>query len=120
MSVTPNRPPGSMYRPKGPVVDEMCARCPFKPDGSGFAVGHPDFPRIVQQVNLGLPFYCHETVIMHPDTKMVIIDGEKTPDPELGVQPHFKNCLGAVLTKQGKLPQPVIRPPFTMKRKRRK
>jgi len=110
----------SLYMPKGPVVESMCARCPFNQAGKGYAVNHPDFPAILQSVQLGFPFYCHETVILHPDTTMSFDPsvGEKVPDPPL--QPHFKNCKGAVMLKRGEIEPPKIVPPFTCKRKKRK
>lgn len=102
-------PPASpMFRPKGPTVENMCDRCPFKPDGSGYAVNHPDFPGIVQRVMLGMQFFCHETVILSKETKFSYDLETKIMVPDPPFQSHFKNCLGAVLAKQGKLPLPVL------------
>lgn len=67
----------------------MCERCPFKPDGSGYARGHPDLPNIIRSVEIGMPFYCHETVIMDPRTTM---DSDEQPSPP--VQAHFELCRG--------------------------
>ena len=75
--------------PRGPVCEKMCERCPFKPDGTGYAQGHPDMPAIVQSVELGLPFYCHETALMDERTTK---DVEGNPDPTY--QAHFELCRG--------------------------
>lgn len=75
--------------PRGPVCEKMCARCPFKPDGSGYAVDHEDMPNIVQAVELGMPFYCHETVLFDERTKK---DVAGDPDPTF--QAHFELCRG--------------------------
>lgn len=109
--------PRLMYKPKGPTVDAMCERCPFKPGGTGYAVDHEDFPDIVRHVQMGLPFYCHETAILSPQTKLRYDPelGEDVPDPP--VQPHFKNCLGAVMVKRGQLEVPAPKAP---KRRRKK
>lgn len=76
-------------RPKGKVCATMCKRCPFRPDGSGYAQDHEDLPRIVANVEAGLPFYCHETALKDPRTRLTP-DG----DPD-GIQPHFELCRGA-------------------------
>ncbi len=76
-------------RPRGVVREKMCARCPFKPDGKGYAQDHPDLPNIVRSVELGLPFYCHETVIMDARTTLDV-DDEPCPVP----QKHFELCRG--------------------------
>lgn len=68
----------------------MCAKCPFRPDGTGYARDHVDFPRIVATVEMGVAFYCHETAIMNPRTTMD--DSGDVPDPP--VQPHFELCRG--------------------------
>lgn len=94
--------PRRLYRPKGPVVAEICADCPFRPDGKGIAHGHPDFGKdgtIRQSVLMGLPFYCHETVLKDPRTIR-----KANGDPAFHPQPHFENCKSAVLIKQGILP----------------
>lgn len=85
--------PASIPRPvpKGKVCEKMCERCPFRPDGSGYAQDHPDLPRIVQSVELGLPFWCHETVIMDERT---VMDAEGE-EPAFSPQPHFELCRGA-------------------------
>lgn len=75
--------------PKGPLCEKMCKRCPFRPDGSGYAQDHPDLPNIIASVELGLPFYCHETVLFDPRTKMDV-DGEPSPTH----QSHFRLCRG--------------------------
>lgn len=107
--------PGSCFMPKGPVVEQMCARCPFKPGGTGFAVDHPEFPQILQHVMRGMPFYCHETVIFDErttfDNGLPSGGGNPNASPYPAIQPHFENCLGAVMTKQGKLPVPMLRTP---------
>lgn len=94
-----------MFMPKGPVCESMCKTCPFRPDGKGYARDHEDFPDIVQSVLLGLPFYCHQTVLMDPKTTFVGKGMNRTPMPI--VQPHFKNCFGAVALKRGEIPNPL-------------
>lgn len=94
-------PKNPFFMPNGEVCDQMCDRCPFKPDGSGHAIHHEDFPNIVEHVAMGLRFYCHDTVIMSDETTF---DAEKNPDPPF--QDHFKLCKGAVLYKQGELELP--------------
>jgi hypothetical protein len=69
----------------------MCARCPFRPDGTGYARDHSDFPRILATVELGVSFYCHETAIMDPRT--TLDETGDAPDPQ--VQSHFEICRGA-------------------------
>ena len=86
MASSPVRSVVAPPRPRGVVHAKMCARCPFKPDG--YAQDHPDLPRIVQAVELGLPFYCHETVIM--DARTTFEDDEPSPVP----QSHFELCRG--------------------------
>ena len=76
--------------PKGKVCEKMCERCPFKPDGSGYAQDHPDLPRIIGNVELGLPFYCHETVLFDKRTKKTA-----NGDPALLHQKHYELCRGA-------------------------
>lgn len=75
-------------KPRGELCEKMCKKCPFRPDGSGYAQDHPDLPRIIRAVELGLPFYCHETALMDPRTKL-----DKNGDPD-GVQSHFRICRG--------------------------
>ena len=67
----------------------MCERCPFKPDGSGYAQDHPDLPNIIRSVEIGMPFYCHETVILDQRTTM---GSDDRPSPS--VQAHFELCRG--------------------------
>lgn len=98
--------PRKLYQPKGPVRQSMCATCPFRPDGTGYARNHQDFEQIVRHVKLGLPFYCHQTVLFDRRTRFVRVGGERVPDPELGTQRHWENCKGAVLLKRGELPEP--------------
>jgi hypothetical protein len=69
----------------------MCERCPFKPDGSGYAVDHPDFERICNAVDMTGNFYCHETVVLDRRTTMDAAGDE--PDPSF--QAHFRQCQGA-------------------------
>jgi hypothetical protein len=78
-------------RPVAPVVDKMCARCPFRPDGTGYARDHDDFPRIEAMTGHGMPFYCHETVILDDRTVM----DKEGEGPAFTPQPHFKLCRGA-------------------------
>jgi hypothetical protein len=66
----------------------MCARCPFRPDGTGYAQDHPDLPKIIATVEAGLPFYCHETALQDPRT---IIDADGNP---AGYQEHYEICRG--------------------------
>ncbi len=94
------------FLPKVPPVDRMCERCPFKP--GGFARHHEDFAGIVQFVALGLPFYCHETVITSPLTTLKYSAKEKAPVPDPPFQKHFRSCKGAVLYKRGELPEGML------------
>jgi hypothetical protein len=84
------RVPASIPRPKphGKVTDKVCARCPFRPDGKGYAQGHSDLPTIIAAVEAGRPFYCHQTVIFDKRTRMTA----GAPDPEW--QSHFEICHG--------------------------
>ncbi len=75
-------------RPRGKVHDKMCAKCPFRPDGSGYAQDHPELPSIVKAVEIGLPFYCHETALLDPRTKLTA-NGDVA-----GVQDHHELCRG--------------------------
>jgi hypothetical protein len=69
----------------------MCARCPFRPDGTGYARDHADFSRILASVEIGASFYCHETVVLDPRTTL-----DETGDvPEPQFQEHFEICRGA-------------------------
>ena len=77
--------------PRTEVCESLCAKCPFRPDGSGYAADHPDFENIKQSVEMGLPFYCHETVLFDPRTKFEV-GSEVEPVPN---QPHFLGCRGA-------------------------
>lgn len=74
--------------PRGPVCEKMCRRCPFRPDGTGYAQDHPDLPKIIATVEAGLPFYCHETALQDPRT---IIDADGNP---AGYQEHYEICRG--------------------------
>lgn len=76
-------------RPRGVVHAKMCDRCPFKPDGKGYAQDHPDLPNIVRAVELGMPFYCHETVILDSRTTFDAAD-----EPHPVSQQHFELCRG--------------------------
>lgn len=76
--------------PRNKVCPKMCDRCPFKPDGSGYARDHADFPIILANAKRGLPFYCHETVLLDERTE-VDINGEPSP----AFQKHFELCQGA-------------------------
>ena len=76
-------------QPKCETVEEMCAKCPFRPDGSGYAQDHPDLPGIMWSASIGRAFYCHETALMDPRTTL---DAAGNP---VGIQPHFRGCLGA-------------------------
>lgn len=76
-------------RPKAKVHEKMCERCPFRPDGSGYAQDHPDLPNIIAAVEVGMAFYCHETALLDPRTKL-------TPTGDVaGVQDHHEICRGA-------------------------
>lgn len=110
LPVRPKNPPqpqrpvprrNSMFMPKYPCVESMCEKCPFHPSGQGFARKHEDFPDILQTIELGMPFFCHETVILDVRTKMGIVEGVVTPVPP--IQDHFRSCLGAVKYKRGEL-----------------
>lgn len=98
-----------LFMPKYPCVDAMCENCPFRADGNGYARDHPDFPKIVQSVELGMPFFCHETVIKDERTTLTFdpLVGEEVPDPS--VQPHFRSCLGAVKYKRGEITLKSVR-----------
>lgn len=76
--------------PKGKLCEKMCETCPFKPDGSGYAVDHPEFPNIKTSIELGFPFYCHETVLFDPRTAK---DADGNPTQQY--EPHFEECRGA-------------------------
>jgi len=81
----------SRPKPRGKLREKMCEKCPFRPDGSGYAQDHEDFPRIVASVEMGLDFWCHETVIFDERTTMDAAgDG-----PEPPFQEHFEGCRGA-------------------------
>lgn len=69
---------------------KMCERCPFKSDETGYARHHEDYQKILNTVRMGLPFYCHETVVMDERTKL-----DKTGYPDPPLQPHFLLCQGA-------------------------
>ena len=111
------------FLPKVPAVPTMCARCPFNQTGNGYAVDHPEFPDIVSNIQIGLPFMCHETVILHPDTTMKFdpVMGEPVPNPPF--QDHFRSCKGAVMFKRGEIEVPAPKvpaiPPQMKKRKRK-
>ena len=75
-------------RPAGVVHRVMCRRCPFRADGTGYAQDHEDLPRIIAAVEAGHPFYCHETALKDPRTRL-----NAAGDPD-GVQPHFELCRG--------------------------
>jgi len=90
-----------MFMPKYPCVEKMCEKCPFQSGGKGYARGHEDFPQILQSIELGMPFFCHETVILSVETTMGIVGGVVTPVPP--IQDHFRSCLGAVKYKRGEL-----------------
>lgn len=78
-------------KPRAPLVSKMCERCPFKPDGSGYAVDHPDFESICAAVDMRGEFYCHETVVL--DERTTMDASGDMPDPPF--QPHFQQCQGA-------------------------
>lgn len=76
--------------PRRPVVEKMCASCPFGPD-----VGRPkidvspaELERFRQTAIAG-EFYCHGTVL--EDSRTTYSLGG---DPSPRVQPHFKVCRG--------------------------
>jgi hypothetical protein len=76
-------------KPKAEVCEKMCEKCPFRPDGSGYAQDFlPDIKAAVEQI--GAPFYCHDTALLDPRTT-IDDDGKPSPVP----QPHFKQCRGA-------------------------
>lgn len=86
--------PGGMVppMPKTSVCETMCAKCPFRPSGKGYAADHPDFDQIKGSVEMGLPFYCHETVLFDSRTKLT--EGPLGVEAD-GIQPHFAGCRGA-------------------------
>lgn len=73
-----------------PIVDKMCASCPFNADRGApkIKVSDEDMAAFKQQATLG-EFYCHETVLEDRRTKR-----DKSGNA-VGVQPHFKVCRGA-------------------------
>lgn len=77
-------------QPKGKLCAKLCGRCPFRADGTGLARDHEDFPAILRSVELGLPFYCHQTVIFDARTTL---DANDDPSPRF--QAHFELCRGA-------------------------
>ena len=77
-------------RPKGEVCARMCAGCPFRPGGGVLADQPEELARFTASVEHGAAFYCHETVIGDPRTKL---DRKRNPKPT--VQPHFLLCRGA-------------------------
>lgn len=79
---------GPPPRPRGSITEKMCEKCPFRPDGSGYAVDHPDIVKIKWNVEVGLPFYCHETVIFDKRTSF------KNGNPNPTFQEHFELCRG--------------------------
>lgn len=104
--------PKSLFLPKGPVVEKMCESCPFKvsqeeftkyANDHGIRTGLIQIEDIKAKAALGLPFYCHETVL-NDETPMIEDPetAEMVPVPGV-VYPHWKNCLGAVMYKRGEL-----------------
>jgi hypothetical protein len=100
----------SLFLPKYPCVKSMCSTCPFHPNGEGYATEHEDFPKILMNIELGLPFFCHSTVLEHADTRFAldVVSGESVPEP--CIQPHFRSCLGAVKYKRGEIKLAVQKP----------
>lgn len=94
-----------LYVPRGRVVSKICDGCPFRPDGTGFAVEHPDYPAILASVMSGVTFYCHETVIKDPRTTCIGRGLERRPDPQH--QEHFAECRGAILARRGEIEPPA-------------
>lgn len=76
--------------PRRPLVDKMCASCPFNADRGApkIKITDDDFAAFEQQALVG-EFYCHETVLEDPRT---LKDGK---GDAVGIQPHFKVCRGA-------------------------
>lgn len=76
--------------PRNRVCEKMCDACPFRPDGTGLARNHADFPRMLANAKAGLPFYCHDTVLFDKRTEF---DINGVPAPSF--QNHFELCQGA-------------------------
>jgi hypothetical protein len=76
--------------PRRPLVDKMCAACPFNKDRGApkLKITDDDFLEFEQQAIVG-EFYCHETVLEDPRT-VCNVSGDA-----VGIQPHFKVCRGA-------------------------
>ena len=89
--------------PRRPLVDKMCASCPFNKDRGApkIKVSDDDFASFEQQALVG-EFYCHETVLEDRRTKR-----DKNGDA-VGVQPHFKVCRGGwelkLVNLRGRMP----------------
>jgi hypothetical protein len=107
-------PDNPFWTPKRPCVPAMCESCPFKPDGTGLATKHPEFPQIVETVALMGDFYCHQTALMDERTTK-----NAAGDPSPGFQPHFQQCQGAALYKQGKLSLPASVVKYWKRREKR-
>lgn len=91
MKTPAKKPPISFAppMPRGQICEKMCERCPFKSDETGYARHHEDYPKILATVRMGMPFYCHETVLLDERTQL---GADGNPDP--GIQPHFLLCQG--------------------------
>ena len=100
-----NRKIDVWFMPKGTVCDKMCDTCPFQPDGTGHAVDHSDFPQILRNIEAGLSFFCHRTVIFDDRTTFNGKGNDRVPEPHY--QPHFEGCHGAVQYKRGFIEPPV-------------
>lgn len=78
-----------MPKPRLPLVDKMCASCPFRADGGGpkLCVPPEDMEAFRRQAEVG-EFYCHETVLEDPRT---VVDAR---GDAVGIQQHFQVCRG--------------------------
>lgn len=87
--------------PRRPIVEKMCASCPFNADRGAPKVIVPDADmegfKLTAEVG---EFYCHETVLEDPRTKK---DRKGDPDLSCGAQPHFKVCRGGWEYKLSKM-----------------
>lgn len=75
--------------PRKPIVDKMCASCPFGPDRGApkIKVSTSDLAAF-RQTAIHSEFYCHETVLEDDRTKRDAVGDA------IGVQAHFKVCRG--------------------------
>ncbi len=77
-------------RPRKPIVDKMCASCPFGPNAGRPKINvTPAELEAFKQTARASEFYCHETVLEDERTTK---DDDGDPAPKM--QPHFRVCRG--------------------------